>query len=77
MERKLRIKSRHSSGARTPSEEVHRSRHSSGRTEAQEMSQVRFSFHEYTYDGRPQESGTFGSAGAVPEQDCHAYYNSY
>ncbi len=77
MERRLRRKSRHSSGAKTQTEEVHRSRHSSGRTDAQEMSQCRFSFHDYTYDGRPQESGTFGSAGAVPEQDCYSYFNSY
>ncbi len=77
MERRLRRKSRHSSGAKTLTEEVHRSRHSSGRTDAQEMSQLRFSFHDYAYDGRPQESGTFGSAGAVPEQDCHSYFNSY
>ncbi len=79
MERRLGRKSRHSSGVKTPTEDVHRSRHSSGRTDAQEMSQLRFSFHDYTYDGdgRPQESGTFGSAGAVPEQDCYSYFNSY
>ncbi len=77
IERRLRHKSRHCSGVKTPTEDVHRSRHSSGRTDAQEMSQLRFSFHDYTYDGRPQESGTFGSAGAVPEQDCYSYFNSY
>ncbi len=49
MERKLQIKSRHSPGARTPTEDVHRSRHSSGRTDAQEVSLVRFSFHDYIW----------------------------
>ncbi len=69
--------SRHNSGYLTPTKSGHRSRRSSGRNDGVEQTQIIFSNYDHSYYGTPEDSCTYGSAGAVPQYDCNAYDNNY
>ncbi len=74
---KSRHRSRHYSGYLTPTKSGRHSRRTSGRNDAVEQTQIIFSNYDHSYYGTPEDSCTYGSAGAVPQYDCNAYDNNY